>query len=100
MSWQIQFLLNAGWMRSRTDLVFKPSSLCNKSIFEMFCSIPRDVFFWYLRTHLRLWPNWPTLLTKHYCLGPKSATILLSLTNDPETNKSVWQAMYAIFAKA
>ena len=37
---------------------------------------------------------------KHYCLSPKSAKTLLSLTNDTETNKSVWQAMFASFAKA
>ena len=44
--------------------------------------------------------NWQTVLAKHYCLSPKSAMILLSLTYDTETNKSVWQAMFANFAKA
>ena len=52
-----------------------------------------------MEPQLRLWRNWPTLLAKHYCLSPKSAMTLLTLSNDTETNKRVWQAMFAIHFK-
>ena len=48
---------------------------------------------------MRPWLNWPTLLAKHYCLSPKSAMKLLSLSNDTETNRRVWQAMFATFCQ-
>ena len=50
-------------------------------------------------TSLRLWQNWPKLLAKHHYLSPKSVMLSLSLTNDTETNKKVWQAIFSIFSK-
>ena len=53
----------------------------------------------HLLYQLWLWRNWPALLTKYYCLCLKSANTSLSLTNDTETNKSVWQAVFANLPK-
>ena len=36
--------------------------------------------------------------TLGYCSNSTSAMTLLSLVNDTETNKSVWQALFASFA--